>query len=102
MKSVGLEVRHSLTQAQVSWQHARNGSDFQQGTLTIIASCGRVTVPPAPVLAFALTVACAMPVPARADAAAGAPVNGHPIACLDSGDGYLRAKMAGAIDARID
>jgi len=27
---------------------------------------------------------------------------GTAVACLDSGDGYLRAKIAGAVDARID
>jgi hypothetical protein len=31
-----------------------------------------------------------------------APVNSTAAACLASGDGYLRAKMAGAIDAHID
>jgi hypothetical protein len=32
----------------------------------------------------------------------GAPVKQEAAACLTSGDGYLRAKMGGAIDARID
>jgi hypothetical protein len=32
----------------------------------------------------------------------GAPVKHAPIACLASGDGYLRAKIGGAIDTRID
>jgi hypothetical protein len=32
----------------------------------------------------------------------GAPVKREPVACLASGDGYLRAKMAGSIDAHID
>jgi hypothetical protein len=32
----------------------------------------------------------------------GAPVKTGAVACLASGDGYLRAKMAGAVDARID
>jgi hypothetical protein len=38
------------------------------------------------------------------DAAAptGAPVKREPVACLASGDGYLRAKMAGAVDAQVD
>jgi hypothetical protein len=38
------------------------------------------------------------------DAAAppGAPVKRASVACLESGDGYLRAKMAGAVDAHID
>jgi hypothetical protein len=38
------------------------------------------------------------------DAAAppGAPVKRAAVACLESGDGYLRAKMAGAVDAHID
>jgi hypothetical protein len=34
--------------------------------------------------------------------ATGAPVKQEAAACLASGDGYLRAKMGGAIDARID
>jgi len=32
----------------------------------------------------------------------GAPVKAPAIACLASGDGYLRAKIAGALDARLD
>jgi hypothetical protein len=38
------------------------------------------------------------------DAAAppGAPVKSSAVACLASGDGYLRAKMGGAVDARLD
>jgi hypothetical protein len=35
-------------------------------------------------------------------APAGAPVKNTAVTCLTSGDGYLRAKMAGAIDAHID
>jgi hypothetical protein len=35
-------------------------------------------------------------------ARSGAPVKREAVACLASGDGYLRAKLAGAIDARID
>jgi hypothetical protein len=35
-------------------------------------------------------------------APAGAPLKTAAAACLASGDGYLRAKLAGAIDARID
>jgi hypothetical protein len=40
--------------------------------------------------------------PAPAPAPAGAPVNSAPSTCLSSGDGYLRAKVAGAVNARID
>ena len=32
----------------------------------------------------------------------GAPVKAPAVACLASGDGYLRAKMAGAVEARLD
>ena len=32
----------------------------------------------------------------------GAPVKGPAVACLASGDGYLRAKIAGAVEARLD
>ncbi|HEY2679355.1 MAG TPA: hypothetical protein VGI65_20475 [Steroidobacteraceae bacterium] len=42
------------------------------------------------------------PAPAGAAPAKGAPVKGTPTACLASGDGYLRAKIAGAVDALID
>jgi hypothetical protein len=31
-----------------------------------------------------------------------APVTAQPVACLASGDGYLRAHLGGAIDARLD
>ena len=34
--------------------------------------------------------------------APGAPLKHEPAACLASGDGYLRAKIAGSIDTRID
>jgi hypothetical protein len=40
---------------------------------------------------------------ATSDAAApGAPVKSTAVTCLASGDGYLRAKLAGAVEARID
>ena len=39
---------------------------------------------------------------AAAPAAPGAPVKNTAVACLASGDGYLRAKLAGAVDANID
>jgi hypothetical protein len=35
-------------------------------------------------------------------AAPGAPVKNSAVTCLSSGDGYLRAKLAGAVDANID
>ena len=35
-------------------------------------------------------------------AAPGAPVKSTAVTCLVSGDGYLRAKLAGAVDARLD
>jgi len=53
--------------------------------VTMIVLCG----------ATALTVA-------RAADPQGAPVNTPPAACLASGDGYLRAQLGGAIDARLD
>jgi hypothetical protein len=39
---------------------------------------------------------------ASAPAAAGAPATAGAVSCLESGDGYLRAHMAGAIEAKID
>jgi hypothetical protein len=44
----------------------------------------------------ALSPFCSAAVPS------GEPVKHAAVACLTSGDGYLRAKIAGAIDARID
>jgi hypothetical protein len=38
----------------------------------------------------------------EAAVAPGAPVKREPVACLASGDGYLRAKIAGSINASID
>jgi hypothetical protein len=38
----------------------------------------------------------------NAAAPTGAPVKREAVACLSAGDGYLRAKMGGAIDVRID
>ncbi len=37
-----------------------------------------------------------------AAATAAAPVKAQTVACLTSGDGYLRAKIAGAVEARLD
>jgi hypothetical protein len=37
-----------------------------------------------------------------AAATSGAPANAPTVTCLASGDGYLRAKMAGAVDANLD
>jgi hypothetical protein len=39
---------------------------------------------------------------AGADVPQGAPVTAQPVACLASGDGYLHARLGGAIDARLD
>ena len=39
---------------------------------------------------------------ALADTPPGAPVTSQPVACLASGDGYLHARLGGAIDARLD
>jgi hypothetical protein len=39
---------------------------------------------------------------ASADMPQGAPVTSQPVSCLASGDGYLHAHLAGAIDARLD
>jgi hypothetical protein len=40
--------------------------------------------------------------PAAAPKPAGAPAKGETAVCLSSGDGYLRATVGGAVDARID
>ena len=45
---------------------------------------------------------CAALADAPAAAPPGAPVAANPVACLSSGDGYLRAKLAGAIESRLD
>ena len=50
------------------------------------------------VLGLCTTVAIAQPTPAPAPAPAPAPT----AVCLATGDGYLRARVAGAIDAKID
>src|SRR5271167_1515270 len=39
---------------------------------------------------------------AHADVPQGAAANTQPVACLVSGDGYLRAQVGGAIEARLD
>jgi hypothetical protein len=39
---------------------------------------------------------------ASAAAPPGAPVEPQAVKCLETGDGYLRAKIAGAVDAQID
>ncbi|MDB6083011.1 MAG: hypothetical protein JWN43_892 [Gammaproteobacteria bacterium] len=49
------------------------------------------------------TATAMMAVPACfAEPAPVTPIGAPPAACLESGDGYLRARIAGAIDARID
>jgi hypothetical protein len=50
-------------------------------------------------LTLVLPVAAADP---SAAATSGAPVKAPAVTCLTSGDGYLRAKMAGAVDANLD
>jgi len=54
----------------------------------------------APMMGLAGAAALAAAALAAADAPR--PVPTGPAACLSSGDGYLRAHLAGAIDARID
>jgi hypothetical protein len=44
----------------------------------------------------------AVPLAVPPAASPGAPVKNTAVACLESGDGYLRAKIAGAVDAHID
>jgi hypothetical protein len=55
-------------------------------------------------LMIAVMVAALASLSAASGAAASsrAPVAGAAVTCLASGDGYLRATMAGAVDARID
>jgi nucleoid-associated protein YgaU len=54
----------------------------------------------------AANASASVPVAANAGAsvpaAANSPVKGTPATCLASNDGYLRAKLGGAVDARID
>src|SRR5450631_2064015 len=52
----------------------------------------------------ALTIAGFLAAATLSDATAppGAPVKSAAVACLTTGDGYLRAKMAGAVDAHVD
>jgi hypothetical protein len=60
-----------------------------------------VAAPGNPTAAAASNSTAAPPSP-QLNTPAGAPVKQEAAACLASGDGYLRAKMGGAIDARID
>lgn len=54
-------------------------------------------------LAWALTcVSLCGAAALRAAPTAGAPVQAPSIACLTSGDGYLRARIAGAVNANLD
>ena len=70
--------------------------------LSAAASLSGAAVPPAapPASAPATPPANAPATPPVA--APGAPVKSAAVACLESGDGYLRAKIAGAVDAHID
>ncbi len=71
-----------------------------------------IFAPLALALAFAVTWASAAPgedaapsagaAPGGAAATPGAPVKASAVACLTSGDGFLRAKLAGAVDANLD
>ncbi len=72
------------------------------------AACAFALAAQAPVAAEA-QVAAQASVAAQAQAAAQAPAAApgaaaasEPVVCLESGDGYLRAHIAGAVDARID
>src|SRR5271156_6554282 len=66
---------------------------FAARTLTIIGLLAEAA-------SFAATPPAATP--GASAKSAGAPVEGTAVACLASGDGYLRAKLAGAVDAQID
>jgi hypothetical protein len=61
--------------------------------LSAAASLGGAAAPPAPPPATT---------PAPPTAPPTAPVKSAAVACLASGDGYLRAKLAGAVNAHID
>jgi hypothetical protein len=62
---------------------------LQAGALTIL-------------VAVAATVSAAPPAGTAPPSAAGTPGSGAAPDCLESGDGYFRARVAGAIDAKID
>src|ERR1700733_8655707 len=53
-------------------------------------------------LALALTLGTWAAAALSASTMSGAPVKAPTVTCLASGDGYLRAKMAGAVDANLD
>ena len=61
-----------------------------------------------PLYSLALALLCLSPATAgptsagTPPAAAGAPAAAEAVSCLESGDGYLRAHVAGAIEANID
>jgi hypothetical protein len=61
--------------------------------LSAAASLGGAAAPPAPPPATT---------PAPSAAPPTAPVKSAAVACLESGDGYLRAKLGGAVNARLD
>ena len=53
-------------------------------------------------LALALTLGTGAAAALSASTMSGAPVKAPTVTCLASGDGYLRAKLAGAVDANLD
>ena len=82
--------------------------------LALAARCARLMASAAAVMAFVATAATAIAVAAASAAEApvtlslpkdSSPLDApiiNPAGCLSSGDGYLRAHLAGAIDATID
>jgi len=70
--------------------------------LSAAASSSDAAVSLAAPLAAPLAVPLAVPPAAPLTVPPGAQVQSAAVACLESGDGYLRAKIAGAVDAHID
>jgi hypothetical protein len=76
---------------------------FSTQALTFAALAVAAAVSPETHLAPAASSAApAAPAPSASPGAPGAPGEAAATACLASGDGYLRAKLGGAVDARLD
>jgi len=61
-----------------------------------------IPIPALPAVTIVALCASWVPMAASADAPQGAPETAAPVTCLAAGDGYLRAHLGGAIDARLD
>ena len=92
---------------RAGWRTACVAVSVLAGASFALTGSGQAAAPTTPTAAPTALPAAALTVPPTAAAApAAGPKTGRaaakPVACLTSGDGYLRARLAGSIEADVD